>query len=329
MKYLFSISAVLAFVLSSCATVPESTQENTPIATAVAEDLRESTAAETNTGAEVPTTSIEVIGGNEESLREFIKQWIGPVYPGGSSQDTTVYIGSLPKDLPYDLPTPDDARMIGSITGGWVDYVLIFDTSLSSKSIHEFYAQNLAAKGWHEAPTNAGQAGFVSQSDLYSGYCHEEDAFLSVETPAISKEQTSIRLNLDISPPSYNCDATGVSSGSQYEKLIPQLEAPSGTLIESGGASTSDRDAEVTAHLHSDLSPVQLIEFYNQQLLASGWKMQDSGNVQASDNGEGAAWSHWTFTDEQKTNWLGSLIVVKTSAKSDRLFALLRIEKDN
>ena len=109
---------------------------------------------------------------------------------------------------------------------------------------------------------------------------------------------------------------------------MPQLEAPSGTIIQGGGASSSDHEAEITAHLQSDLSPLQLVEFYNEQLLASGWKLQESGNVQASGNGEGAAWSHWTFTDEQESNWLGSLIVLKTSANSNRLFALLRIEKD-
>jgi len=323
MKYLFSISAVLAFVLSSCVNVPESALENTPAATAFAEDLQESTPAGTNTGEDLSTNSIEIVGGNEESLREFIKQWLVPVYPDGSSQDMTVYIGSMPKDLPYDLPTPDDARMIGSITGSWVDYMLIFDTNLPSKSIHEFYAKTLIEKGWNEAPTNQGQSGFVSQSDLYSGYCHEDDdVFLNVETPSISDGKTSIRLNLDISPHPYNCDAAAVSSGYSYEKLIPQLEAPNGTLIQSGGAGSSDHDAEVTASLQSDLSPVELADFYNQQLLASGWKMQDSGN------GEGAAWSHWTFTDEQETHWLGSLIVLKASANSDRLFALLRIEKD-
>jgi len=326
MKYLFSISAILAFVLSSCSNVPESALETTPAATAFAEDVQEGTPAETAAGKDVP--SIEIVGGNEESLREFIKQWLAPVYPDGSSQDMTVYIGSLPKDLPYDLPTPDDARLIGSITGGWVDYMLIFDTRLSSKSIHEFYAQNLPDKGWRAAPTNAGQGGFVSPSDLYNGYCHEDGAFLSVETPALSSEQTAIRLNMEISPHPYNCDPAAVSSGSSYENLMPQLEAPSGTLIQSGGSSGSDRDAETTAHLQSDLSPVELVEFYNEQLLASGWKMQDSGDAQASGNGEGAAWSHWTFTDEQDTRWLGSLIVVKTSADSDSLFALLRIEKD-
>jgi hypothetical protein len=322
MKYLLSVSAVLTLILSSCISAPESAQDNTPPSTASAEDLQDSTISETNVGEDVSTNSIEIIGGDEESLREFIKQWLVPVNPDGSSKDMTVYIGSTPKDLPYDLPTPDDARIIGSVTGSRVDYMLVLDTSLSSKSIHEFYAQNLTDKGWHEAPTNAGQGGFVSQFDFYRGYCYEDnEAFLTVETPSISDEKTSIRLNLDISPHPYNCQAAAVP-GYSYGKLIPLLEAPSGTVIQSGGSSSGDYQADVTANLQSDLSPIELVEFYNQKLLAAEWKMQDSGN------GEEAAWSHWTFTDEQEKNWLGLLVVLNTSANNDRLFALLRIEKD-
>lgn len=314
MKYLFSISVVLVFALSSCTNIPEGMPQNPPIPTTVAEDLQETTPAETNT--------IEVVGGSEEALREFIKHWILPI-PDVSSQDMTVYISSLPKDLPYDVPTPDDAGIIGSITGGWVDYLLIFDTSLSKESIHEFYAQNLADKGWHAERTNTGQVGFVSQSHLYSSYCHEGNvALLTVETPLTSTEKASIRLSLDLSPQPHDCDGTAVPRSSFDERLIPQLEAPSGTRLLSGGVSTGDYEADVTHSLQSDLSSIELLEFYDQQLLASGWKMQDSGN------GGGAAWSHWAFTDEQDNNWLASLIIVKRSADSDRLFAFLRMEQD-
>jgi hypothetical protein len=324
MKHLFSIFAVLGFVLSGCINVTESTQENPPAATTSVENLQESTNTETSGTAEASESSVEIVGGDEASLREFLKQWLLPVYPGGPSQTMTVYIGSLPKDIPYDLPTPDDSRIIGSITGSWVEYLLIFDSSLTSKSIREFYAQTLLEKGWREAPTNQGQSGFVSQSDLYSGYCYgEAEAFLSVETPSTSDQKTSIRLNLDISPDPYMCrDADAANTGYSYENLIPQLKAPQGTLIQgSGSAGSSDHDAEVTASLQSDLPAAELVEFYNQQLLTAGWKLQNSGD------GEGAAWSHWTFKDEQETDWLGMLIVVKASTDSDTLFALVRIEK--
>ena len=117
MKYLISISVLVILILSGCTNVSKSVPENSPTATGFAENLQESTSAETSIGEGASTTSIEIVGGNEESLREFIKQWLVPIYSNDSSQDMTVYIGSLPKDMPYDLPKPDDARIVGSITG--------------------------------------------------------------------------------------------------------------------------------------------------------------------------------------------------------------------
>jgi hypothetical protein len=92
-------------------------------------------------------------------------------------------------------------------------------------------------------------------------------------------------------------------------------------LVQGGGSGMSDRDAENSASPKSHLSTAELLELYNQQLVDAGWKMQNS------DDGEGGAWSQWTLKDEQGRNWLGSLIVVKSSPNSNSLYALLRIEK--
>jgi hypothetical protein len=265
-------------------------------------------------------TSIEVIGGNEESLREFIRQWIAPVFPDGTSQDITVYVGSAPNDIPYDLPTPDDSRLIGSVTGNWVDYMLIFDTSLTSEAVQDFYAQTLRAKGWQEAPINQG-GGFTSQSDLFKGYCYgEKEAFLNVETPSVSTETTSIRLSLDVSPDPYMCNAAP-NTGMSNENLIPRLEAPKGVIVQGGGAGTSDRDANISANLKGDLSAADIVNFYNDQLLTAGWKMKTSGD------GEGAAWSTWTFQDDEGNDWIGALMVIEISTESNSRFAMVTIEK--
>jgi hypothetical protein len=314
MKVLLSTLALLTLVLASCANLPASVQENAP-AVPPSEDTQGNTSTEARSG-----TTIEVVGGDEESLREFIRQWMNPIYPDGTSQNTTVYIGSLPDDIPYDLPTPEDSRVVGSITGSWVDYMLIFDTSVASESVQEFYAQSLAGKGWKEAPTMQG-GGFTSQSDLYKAYCYEENkAFLSVETPSISAEKTSIRLNLDTSPDSYACNPDA-SYGASYMNTIPALSAPQGVAVQGTGAGSSDRDANVTATLKGDLAAAEVADFYNEQLSAAGWEMQNESQ------GEGAAWSNWTFRDEQGTDWFGALMVIETSAESDTLFAFVSIEK--
>ena len=313
MKHLLSTAVFLTLVLASCANIPASMQENTPAVPL--ESTQDGTSTET-----VAETTIEVVGGDEEALREFIRQWVVPVYPDGSSQGITVYIGSTPNDVPYELPIPADSRTIGSITGTWVDYMLIFDSNLTAESVHEFYEQSLIDKGWKEAPTMQG-GGFTSQSYLYKTYCYEEnEAALGVETPSGLNDKTSIRLTLDLSPDPHMCSADP-NYGSTYISVIPELKAPKGIAVQGTGAGSSDRDANVSANLKGNLTAAEVVDFYNEQLRAAGWEMQNDNQ------GEGAAWSQWTFQDEQRNDWIGALMVMEASAESDTLFAYVSIEK--
>lgn len=323
MKYLSGILIIFTFVISACGNIIPSQQGGTQSEPAPAEEMQQVTAAGSDAAQNGSGITVEVVGGDEASLREFIRQWMTPGgYPGSSMKDMTVYIGSTPKDMPYDLPVPEGARVIGSITGGWVDQQLLFDSDLDSKTVNEFYAKNLPDKGWQPAPTNQGQGGFVSQSDQYNNYCQKDgNAYLTVETPSIAEGKTGIRLTLDTDPDPHLCDASAAGTGYSHDKLIPQLKAPEGTVVQGGGAGMSDRDAETSASLNSKLSPGELLEIYNQQLVDAGWKMQNS------DSGAGGAWSQWTLKDEQGKDWLGSLIIVESAPDSDSLYAVLRIEK--
>jgi hypothetical protein len=323
MKYLSSVLIVFTLVLSACGNIIPGQQDNTLNEPASAEEKQVVTSADHDTAQGGPEIKVDVVGGDDASLREFIKQWMNPgAYPGSSFEDMTVYIGSTPEDLPFEPPVPEGARTIGSITGGWVDYQLLYDSDLDLQALNEFYSKNLPDQGWQQAPTNQGQGGFVSQSDQYQYYCQKDGkAYLTVEIPSTSEAKTGIRITLDTSPDSHLCDASAANTGYSHDKLLPQLKAPAGTSVQGGGAGMSDRDAETSASLSSKLSPGELLEIYNQQLVDAGWKMQNS------ENGEGGAWSQWTLKDEQGKEWLGSLIIVKSSPDSDSLYALLRIEK--
>lgn len=306
MKVLFSIMALLTLVLMSCANVPASPPENTPTASMQASS----------------ENGVEIVGGDEESLRAFIREWMQPVSLENPSQGVTVYIGRTPKDVPYDLPAPEGSRVIGSITGNWVEYMLIYASSLSAESIQEFYAQSLIDKGWKEAPMNQGSGGFVSGTNSFLGYCYGEgEAFLTLETPSITEESTSVRLSLDTTPEPSVCNPDP-NAGSLYIDLIPTLRAPKGVTTQGGSAGGSDRSAEVTAGLKGNLSAAELVDFYNEQLVATGWEMQNSSQ------GEGAAWSNWTFQDSEGTDWIGTLMVAEVSLEGNSLFAVVTIEKD-
>jgi hypothetical protein len=306
MKYLRYAISLLTLVLSSCANVPAAT-----------------TSVNSTQEASVKNP-IKFVGQDEELLREFIRQWVIPWYTGRTPQDVTFYIGDTPVDIRYELPALEDSRVIGSIKGNepeeWVDYLLILDSSRTSESVHEFYAQSLIDKGWHEAPANQGNGFF--HSDTYKGYCYgENEAFLSVETRSLTAGKTTIGLRLDINPQPQFCDLDPNSEAS-YLNGIPALRLPKGMTDHEGGlGQTSARSAQMSINLIGDLPAADVVDSYNEQLLAAGWKLQGSGV------GEGAAWSNWTFQDEQGSDWIGALMVVEASSQSNILYAFVTIEK--
>lgn len=231
----------------------------------------------------------------------------------------------MPKNFPYDLPLPNDANIVGSIAGYSAEYELLLDTNLTPEEIQEFYAVALVEKGWHVAPSSPDLRGFISQADIYSVYCTQENkSSLRVGTPFVSETKRGIRLSLDttIDTYAYMCEDSNAGQEYAYEKLIPQLKAPNGTWIQTSNYNSSDGDMEITADIYSTLSPADLIKFYNQQLLEAGWQMQNTDN-----NGGQIARSNWTLKDEQGRKWHGSLTISKTTTESGFLITVLRIEK--
>ena len=303
MKRLFLITMLVLF-LTGCANTPTPTPEST-------------------SSDEVTGQTIEIVGGNEESLREFISRWLTPLYPVETPKKTVVTIGGLPEDLPLDLPMPEDARIAASVTGEWADYVLIVDTGLSPEAAQDFYAKALVKAGWQTAPTGAYEHGFVSQAIPFSGYClGEGEAFLNIGALQTSKGTTDLRLNLFTDPDEYMCREGGAGYGPEYVNLIPPLQAPKGALVQGGGSGASDSDAQITANLKTELTAAELAAHYNRQLETAGWEMITQGD------GEGAAWSTWSLKDEQGKPWSGTLIILETAAENNNRYALIHIERN-
>lgn len=317
MKKFSIIIAMLPLALVACATANTKPQELTSTATL----LIEPTATPTRMAEEKTFETIDAIGGDEVALRNFISQWLNPIYPANSSQKITVYIEALPENAPYDLPVPNDAHIVGSVTGDIREYSLILDTNQSAKSIQEFYASTLIENGWHKIPF---QGGFGYQSNLISGYCTEDNSTaLQVETPKLSETETMIRLSLDIDAGSYMCDSDSYMQP-YYMSLIPTLHAPNGAVLLSfGGGGGTDTEGETTTTIQSNLSEAKTIEVYNDQLTVAGWEMKNNGN------GDGLSWSNWSFKEASGAEWSGTLIVSKSSPESDTLYLILRVHKED
>ena len=105
MKQFYTIITLIVLILAGCTSAQPSAIPESPMATAFVEITKESTPATVQQTAE-NENRIEVTGGDDEALRDFVSLWFEPVYPTGSTQKPAVFIGNLPQDIPLELPYP-------------------------------------------------------------------------------------------------------------------------------------------------------------------------------------------------------------------------------
>ncbi len=325
-----SIFILLSLSLTACATLlpqpaaPEEAAEpgnmpgNMPGSGVVVEEVVEQVVVGQGTGEAGPVT-VELIGGDEAALREFISRYI--TYPGSDAEHIRVYLGSLPPEFSYDLPLPEDARVIGSVQQtSYAQLQVIQETSLTPDEVQTFYAEALPAAGWTVADTAYG-GGFVS-ADYSATYCQGEEIFLSVNAGVLPEGKTDVRVFVQASQ-GYSPCAPNAEYSDPLSEMIPALKNPPGTRMSSsgGGGGSSDSEAYNETHLTGDISAPDAATYYNDQLSAAGWTLVESGSA------DGLGWSTWTFTDADGDAWAGTLLVSDIPPGSGKLFAYVRVER--
>ena len=268
-------------------------------------------------------TTVEIIGGDEAALREFVERWLGPTYPGQQADHVTVYLGSLPTDLPYALPLPEGTRVIGSVNQALFSYLqVILETSLSPEEVMAFYDERLLETGWQAASDASYGGGFVS-GDPWLAYCLGEEAALSITASPWITGGTDVRLFIERDLRYSRCNSEYMSGQDPGTALIPTLKSPPGVQMVGGitSGSSDSMDAYTETHLLTDLSAGEVAANYNEQLEAAGWTLLESGES------EGHAWSYWSLTDEEGLEWFGTLVLLEVPPGSDTIFAYIRVTR--
>jgi hypothetical protein len=322
MPTFLSICLFLSVTLAACtALLPQNAPPEevaAPASGVVVEEVVEQVVIG-QSGEPGPVT-VEIIGGDEAALREFVVRQV--TYPGAETDHITVYLGSLPPELPYELPLPEAVRVIGSVqqTNNMVLQV-IEETSLTPDEVQTFYADALPAAGWQLADDPYSGGGFVSD-DFGATYCQGEEVFLSFSTGELPDGKTDVRIYIQSSQDYSPCAPGQEQYGDPIADLIPVLRNPPGTQMSSGGGgSSSDTDAYNETHLTGDISAPDAAAYYNDQLTAAGWTLVESGSA------DGLGWSTWTFTDAAGDAWTGTLLVSDIPPGSGKLFAYVRVER--
>lgn len=268
--------------------------------------------------------SVEIQGGDEQTLREFIKRYFARVYPGAMNGDTKIVIGGLPDDLPLDLPLPESARVVATVQEPEAFTQIILDAPLSPDQVDAFYSQAISDLGWTPAPPRPSGGGFTSFEEPRARFClGEDEAYLSVYSKEQAQGSSDVRINLQTSPDViYSCQEQDPGYMDPGSHLIPSLESPQGALLSGSEAgSSSDGSAYNSANLETDLSVDELLAHYNGLLEENGWKLVDQGTSEV------LAWSTWKLADAKGDPWGGTLVVMENRLESSRRFAMVSVEK--
>lgn len=332
MKRLYLLTMVLAVLIAACSGASEIPSEDIVV-------LQEEGTEKEDVSLEEGTYGVEIIGGDEDSIRKFLLHQINEMN-GDASIKTVVNIGDLPEDLPVEVPLSDNVKFVGSIARasfgmrGITDkhnfYTIFLESDLPLNETQELYSQLLENEGWQAKSRSEFEAhGFDAgyNNNQFSSFCTEDDeTFLELFTSKIDKNLTSLRLHVFTEPDFGMCmDMSEMSEfggpmGPEAFMLIPALKAPSDALIQnSGGGGGGPYDAQSTARIKTNLGSKELLEHYNQQLEDSDWILL------SQNNSDEEAWSKWSFNDDEGEKWIGFLVMLNLSEESNSWYMTLQV----
>jgi len=264
----------------------------------------------------------EVVGGDEAALREFIGRALTYHYPGATG-GTMVLVGGLPENLSFDLPVPEDSRVIGSIVRGTLEggTEIILDVDLAPEAVLTFYREQLLQAGWEEQTQQGHGGGFVSGSSPGTTFCLEaNEAVIFLSAYAQPGLPTELRLNVQQEAQYSACLAQPMGMDEAMQ-LIPSLVSPPDSLIQSGGGSSGEGMAESSAVLKTELSTGAVAQQYATRLMEAGWKQV------AQDEEPELAWSSRSVADAEGQEWSGLLLIFKSPFVPERVFASFRVDR--
>lgn len=238
----------------------------------------------------------------------------------------TLTLGKLPDDLPFALPLPAGARILGALAVIHTDaraplVTILVETPFASEPSAQAFAERLEAQGWTREFMPHMRGGFVHTMPGFDAQRYRQpagDNVLVISSLPGESAPTTVSIAAHHESP-----MRGRPDGFRdLQELIPSLFPPPGASQQGGGAGGSNRRRYTSANLTTERPIAEVMANYDGQLERSGWRRR-SGAVSGP-----VGWSYWSFADEQGVAWRGSLAVVGDPDRPREYVALLQIEAE-
>jgi hypothetical protein len=240
-------------------------------------------------------------------------------------------------EFPAEVPLPEGSYVLGTLVAER-NVIVLFDVDLPLERLDAFYRERLPALGWSIAEQPGPQrGGFLyprpGPPSVSTLFCRGETSpSLRVAASQPDEEaggpvQASLQLMRYETPQQSPCALermapTGRMARSMRETWLPALRAPRGATHErvSGGGGDghllANADLDVTG-----IDPSAVGRHYNDQLAQGGWTLTEEGAAPS------AAWSTWTFMDEEGTRWAALFFALQHPAVPGHYLLTLRADR--
>ncbi len=242
--------------------------------------------------------------------------------PTGQPRNVDLFPQAVPGDLPLPLPSPPDARLVGSATyhtrTATTSWDVLYDSTSTAQETADFYAGALPPLGWILPPPDDRPArGFAPASPATpnrGAFCTDGYTLLT-SGGATALSTRFIRVHIDTAPLGV-CTRSSAASRPTMLDYIPALAPPARVRVAVGSAPTTPTLAFSTAIATTDMSVRDLEAFYAGQLIAAGW-------VRTAGSADGPlAWSAWRVPDFPGAEGFLSVLVAPGTDRRDLLIQL-------
>jgi hypothetical protein len=220
--------------------------------------------------------------------------------------------GRMPDDLPFPLPVPPGATVIGaSVEDEFV--MVVLDTDLSPRGVVAFYRDALPRAGWEEPDSGRSRGGFEQAAHGHAGFIRQ-GAKLWLNAHAYPGRLTDVRLAL-----STDQDEPAVHAGRHPIPRLPELAPPVGARLRKMGGEGSPTGTSDTAELITSLDLAAIADHYSDQVREAGCIERDRGQ------GDLLAWSTWELDDPDHGPSQGLFLALQQLHDPTRYFLYERI----
>ena len=223
-------------------------------------------------------------------------------------------------DLPFPLPVPPGARVLGSVVEG--NYIrVVLDTDLAPREAVAFYRDELSASGWTALDAGRSRGGFEHASHGHGAFCRTDHGpRLNINAHAYPDTPTEVRLDLDLTPNEpRGYPGAPQSPHSGPIPSLPELAPPAGARLQPMGGEAGPLGTSAQAELITPLDLAAVAEHYADQMREAGCIERDRGQ------GDLVGWSTWELDDPDHGPSQALVLALQQVNDPTRYFLYVRV----